>query len=393
MNLPSGSHTLRSCPPPASTLDAARLRVFREVVRARLPVRRGRGAELHPARGLPADRRARARGGRAAARAHPARDPPHRARPRAARPRRGDPRPHVRPPARRSSPSRSLTGGRLRIGSFQTANATIVPRAIAAFAAAPTRRRALARRGDHAAPRSRACAPATVDVAVVTHLPELDERRRRGRRPRRRRAVRRPARAPPARPQARGCACATCATRPGSRPSRASAQPHAARRRARAQGFEPRVRFGAEQWLSKQGLVAAGVGVTLIPGLAIATVRDDIVLRSLGPHAPAAPHRRRCCRPATAPRRSSRSSTSARGGGRAHRGAYAERAPALLAGDDGRGAGVSPLRIDPIAEARRHWTERWGDGAGPADGGGHVDHARPAGPARAAERPARARSG
>jgi len=22
---------------------------------------------------------------------------------------------------------------------------------------------------------------------------------------------------------------------------------------------------------------------------------------------------------------------------------------------------VTPLRIDPIAEARRHWTERWGD--------------------------------
>jgi len=32
--------------------------------------------------------------------------------------------------------------------------------------------------------------------------------------------------------------------------------------------------------------VAAGVGVTLIPGLAIASVRDDIVLRSLGPHGP-----------------------------------------------------------------------------------------------------------
>lgn len=51
-------------------------------------------------------------------------------------------------------------------------------------------------------------------------------------------------------------------------------------------GFEPHIRFGSEQWLGKQGLVAAGVGVTLIPGLAVATVRDDIVLRSLGPDAP-----------------------------------------------------------------------------------------------------------
>lgn len=53
-----------------------------------------------------------------------------------------------------------------------------------------------------------------------------------------------------------------------------------------AQGFEPRIRFGTEQWLGKQGLVAAGVGVTLIPGLAIATVRDDVVLRRLGRDAP-----------------------------------------------------------------------------------------------------------
>jgi DNA-binding transcriptional LysR family regulator len=53
-----------------------------------------------------------------------------------------------------------------------------------------------------------------------------------------------------------------------------------------AAGFEPRIRFGSEQWLGKQGLVAAGVGVTLIPGLAVATAREDIVLRSLGPDAP-----------------------------------------------------------------------------------------------------------
>jgi DNA-binding transcriptional LysR family regulator len=51
-------------------------------------------------------------------------------------------------------------------------------------------------------------------------------------------------------------------------------------------GFEPRIAFEAAQWLGKQGLVAAGVGVTLIPSVALATVRDDIVLRSLGPDAP-----------------------------------------------------------------------------------------------------------
>ena len=32
--------------------------------------------------------------------------------------------------------------------------------------------------------------------------------------------------------------------------------------------------------------MAAGVGVTLFPGLAVATAREDIVLRSLGPDSP-----------------------------------------------------------------------------------------------------------
>ena len=35
-----------------------------------------------------------------------------------------------------------------------------------------------------------------------------------------------------------------------------------------------------------QGLVAAGVGVALIPELALTNVRDDIVIRSLDPQSP-----------------------------------------------------------------------------------------------------------
>src|SRR5215213_9701358 len=50
---------------------------------------------------------------------------------------------------------------------------------------------------------------------------------------------------------------------------------------ARAAGFEPKICFESAQWLGKQGLVAAGVGITLIPTLALATVREDFVLRSL----------------------------------------------------------------------------------------------------------------
>jgi DNA-binding transcriptional LysR family regulator len=47
-------------------------------------------------------------------------------------------------------------------------------------------------------------------------------------------------------------------------------------------GFEPRVRFRCEEWLGRQGLVAAGVGVTLIPRLALAAVRPDLAIRPLG---------------------------------------------------------------------------------------------------------------
>jgi DNA-binding transcriptional LysR family regulator len=55
---------------------------------------------------------------------------------------------------------------------------------------------------------------------------------------------------------------------------------------AHAAGFEPRVPFDCAEWLGKQGLVAAGVGITLIPTLALGTVRDGLVLRSLGPDGP-----------------------------------------------------------------------------------------------------------
>ena len=57
-------------------------------------------------------------------------------------------------------------------------------------------------------------------------------------------------------------------------------------RAAHAAGFEPRVAFDAAEWMGKQGLVAAGVGVTLIPTLALGTVREGIVLRDLGSSGP-----------------------------------------------------------------------------------------------------------
>ncbi len=52
-------------------------------------------------------------------------------------------------------------------------------------------------------------------------------------------------------------------------------------------GFEPNVAFNSDDYFAIQGFVAAGMGASLIPDLALITVRDDIVVRSLGSHAPA----------------------------------------------------------------------------------------------------------
>lgn len=51
-------------------------------------------------------------------------------------------------------------------------------------------------------------------------------------------------------------------------------------------GFEPRVGFESDDYNVVQGLVAAGVAISLLPMLALSNVRDDIVVRSLGPETP-----------------------------------------------------------------------------------------------------------
>ena len=51
-------------------------------------------------------------------------------------------------------------------------------------------------------------------------------------------------------------------------------------------GFEPDVTFNSDDYFAIQGFVAAGMGASFIPDLALITVRDDIVVRSLGPRPP-----------------------------------------------------------------------------------------------------------
>jgi DNA-binding transcriptional LysR family regulator len=58
------------------------------------------------------------------------------------------------------------------------------------------------------------------------------------------------------------------------------------RRACERAGFAPRIAFESDDYAAIQGFVAAGVGVALIAELALTTVRDDIVIRSLGRETP-----------------------------------------------------------------------------------------------------------
>jgi molybdate transport repressor ModE-like protein len=72
----------------------------------------------------------------------------------------------------------------------------------------------------------------------------------------------------------------------GTRPSSCS---QAVVETCRAAGFEPRIAFESDEYPVLQGYVAAGLGYTLLPDLALPTLRSDLVVR---PTKPAAPKRR-----------------------------------------------------------------------------------------------------
>ena len=52
-------------------------------------------------------------------------------------------------------------------------------------------------------------------------------------------------------------------------------------RACQSAGFEPRINFNSDDYLAIQGFVAAGMGVSMIPDLALLALRDDVVVRSL----------------------------------------------------------------------------------------------------------------
>src|SRR5919204_620351 len=181
-----------------------------------------------------------------------------------------------------------LRGGRLAMASFPTAGATIVPLAVATFRQAhPDVALSLAEgEPEEIAPRLRA---GEFDLALLFEFPGVRERPGIGLR-----TV--PLLEDPmhvALPAQHPLAAKPALTLGDLRDQdwvQTSASSPCARHVVRsclAAGFEPKVTFESDDYETVQGLVAAGVGVALIPHLALTNVHPGIVVRALAPRSPA----------------------------------------------------------------------------------------------------------
>jgi DNA-binding transcriptional LysR family regulator len=179
-----------------------------------------------------------------------------------------------------------LRGGRLRVASFPTAGATLMPRAIATFRSSYPGVELTLTEGEpeQIAPRLRA---GELDLALLFEFagetPLQEDVTRAG-------LLEDP----------------MYLALPGEHPlagkgklrledlreeawvqtSRSSPCARHVVRSCHAAGFEPNVSFESDDYQTVQGLVAAGVGVALIPELALSVVREDITIRTLSPAPP-----------------------------------------------------------------------------------------------------------
>lgn len=182
---------------------------------------------------------------------------------------------------------RGVRAGRLRMASFPTAGATLMPHAIAAFRAAhPAIELSLVEdEPERVAPRLR---DGELDLALLFEFPAAGVQLGAG-------LARHPllddplhvvlpaghplAHEPQLRLEQLGEAAWV-------QTSEASPCARHVVRMCHAAGFEPHVSFESDDYETVQGLVAAGVGVALVPRLALARVRDDVVVRALSPDPP-----------------------------------------------------------------------------------------------------------
>ena len=181
-----------------------------------------------------------------------------------------------------------LRGGRLRMASFPTAGATLMPLAIATFRSAyPDVQLTLAEgEPEDIAPRLRA---GEFDLALLFEFPGTRERH--GARLRTQLLLEDPmlVALPAEHPLAVKPALSLADLRDQDWVQTSATSPCARHvvRSCVAAGFEPKVTFESDDYETVQGLVAAGVGVALIPHLALTHVHPGIVVRALAPRSPA----------------------------------------------------------------------------------------------------------
>lgn len=174
-----------------------------------------------------------------------------------------------------------LRGGRLRMASFPSAGATLMPRAIAAFRAShPGVELSLAEgEPEVIAPRLRA---GELDLALLF---EFDGESVLGERTTRAELLEDPMflalpRDHPLASRER-LRLADLGREAWVQTSQESPCARHVVRCCHAAGFEPNVAFESDDYGTVQGLVAAGVGVALIPRLALSAPREDIAIRTL----------------------------------------------------------------------------------------------------------------
>ncbi len=178
-------------------------------------------------------------------------------------------------------------GGRLRTASFPSAGATLMPQAIAAFRAShPGVEVTLAEaEPEEIAPRLRG---GEFDLALLYEFDQPGERLGSGMR--RFELLGDPLQlALPREHRLAGRDLVRLEDLEGEAWIQTSESSPCARhvvRSCNAAGFEPTVSFESDDYQAVQGLVAAGVGVALIPQLALSTVREDIAVRALHPSSP-----------------------------------------------------------------------------------------------------------
>jgi DNA-binding transcriptional LysR family regulator len=181
-----------------------------------------------------------------------------------------------------------VRAGRLRVASFPSAGATLVPLAVARFRDEhPDVALTLAEgEPEQIAPRLRA---GEFDLALLFEFPGVRQRPGAGLRSTTLLEDPMDVALPAEHPLVSGRAITLADLRdqPWVQTSAASPCARHVVRSCLAAGFEPYVAFESDDYDVVQGLVAAGVGVALIPRLALTNVHSGIVVRALAPRSPA----------------------------------------------------------------------------------------------------------